>query len=912
MRVFRAEGVPSRNFIIPLTNDSAQQAVVILDATDEFVRPNNENRPDAVTLYLVDGALLAPDEEVYWSHIASFDGRELGTVYAGSPEMIRTAVLSFDPEPGEVLVARLSSGFGDERSYWKLRVLLDGLGTIPLIIEPANTGELIEGEAEDGSFISPIALDIHHIDAELEPKTRGVQTVGVTVQFDAETGYMIIGSGQLLDKNITTGETHLLARITSYVEFPVAVNYFPDANIEADFRRDIAGLALDITDMMLTKDGAFFGFEGYMPAELGGFQLTRGAFNAPDGEMLITRTGIAGAAEFSVADQPNSRMFGRFNADLSEVRLAYGEAANTLRLTPVVTLPDFIAPGVNLALNFSAGGGFVVENGAGRLEGGLSALGSYRLAVTEGADPLRVTLEALALDLSNPNVINLRTGVALDIGFGWDIRLPAIEARVGVTEDFTLDELVLELPELFDLPLAPPVFFLTAAKLGLYGLAPGGTAARANFEADISILPDMPLPRALEEVVDLGQITINGEIGTNGFEGGGHLTLGTLLGGSLIDVQTTVKVDAARQTLTATAITGFGLPLAGTAFVNNLKLTAGLDGIVRTEASITLGLASNIAWVLALAGLENVASATFSMIGHFSRLGDYADQYLEGGVELGIAGFHGKLSARLGMDGSLGFSAYDFTDAPEFMEPLANGAASRSAEGPNALDAGGTRRQGMEAREGQDLAMRSTGDTTNLRLIGPEGAARTLDELEADATDGITILRDGHGASIFISDAAAGRWAIEAPTANGFLAMEEQERLQLSAQFIEQDGERLLDLAARTADGSDAGNIRLEVYRDSDDSGFDGTLAAVTISQDGRAQFSMRELGLPEGQWNLHVRAMASAYQEARIYVPEALAIAAADLPDRAGGCAGWRLPAWAKTRPGATAWRSPCASSAP
>lgn len=377
MRVFRAGGVVSDGFIIPLTKDSAQQAVIILDATDEYVRPNDETRPDSVTLYLIDSAVIGAEDYLpYWDSILAAAARQVAYVYAGEPELIRTVVVDFDPEPGEVLVAMLSSGFGDEASYWKLRILLDGLGTIPLIISPANTGELIEGEGEDGSFISPISLDIHHIDAELEAETRGIQTVGVTTQFDGETGYLILGSGQLLDKNMTTGETHLLARITSYVEFPVAVNYFPDANIEADFRRDIAGLALDITDMMLTKDGAVFGFEGYMPAELGGFQLTRGAFSAPDGDMLITRTGIAGAAEFSVADSTNARLFNRFNADLSEIEITYDEVADTLTLAPIVTLRDFIAQGVNVPLHFSEGGGFVVEDGAGRLEGGLSAFGS--------------------------------------------------------------------------------------------------------------------------------------------------------------------------------------------------------------------------------------------------------------------------------------------------------------------------------------------------------------------------------------------------------------------------------------------------------------------------------------------------------------------------------------------------------
>lgn len=865
MRVFRAGGITSENFAIPLTRGGAQQAVVILDARDDFVRQGDSDRLDSVTLYRVNGALLPPDDSSQWADIALLHGREIGVVHTDAGQLVRTVILDFDPEPGEVLVADLDSGFTDERSSWKLRILLDGLGTIPLIISPSNTGELIEGEGEDGSFISDIALDIHHIDAELEAETRGIQTVGVTAQFDGETGYLILTSGQLLDKNMTTGETHLLARITEYVEFPVTVNYFPDANIEADFRREIAGLALDLTDMALTAQGAVFGFETFMPAELGGFFLTRGAFNAPDGEMLITRTGIAGAAEFSAADSTNSRLFDRFNADLSEIEVTYDEAAETLILAPVVTLRDFIAQGVHVPLHFSEGGGFVVEDGAGRLEGGLSAFGSYRIVTTEGVDPFRVTLEALTLDLSDPTVVNLRTGIALDIGFGRDLHLPAIEALVGLTEDFTLDELVLDLPELLNFPLAPPLFFMTAAKLGLHGPAPGGVAARAAFEADISILPDLPLPGGLEGVADLGQITINGQIGLDGFQGGGHLTLGTVLGGSLFELDTALVIDAASHTLTATATTTLGLPILGGGIVNSFLFSAGLDGTAEVISSITLGLPSNIAWLLSLAGLPDPGAVTFTMTGNMTPQGTLADQYLAGTVDLGVAGFEVRLGAKLSMDGSLQFFGYDLSEAPDFVEAPPSGPA-------------GTARQGVEVREGQDLAMRTTGDTANIALIGPGGTARSLAELEADDTDNITIHRDAGGVSVFIADAAAGRWAIEAATDNGFLAMAEQQALQLTTRLLGAGATRRLEV---TADAPGGGDIRLEVYRDGDAMGFDGPLASLALTQDGFAEFCLAELGLPVGEWNLHVRAVAEGHVEARQYLPAPLLITPADLPDR-------------------------------
>jgi Ca2+-binding RTX toxin-like protein len=862
MRIFRLEGVPSVGFQFPLTTSSPQQMVVILDSRDEA------EIPDGVTLWLLDPTEipepnLEPDR---WYDYGRSIGREILSLHREESSGVHTVVVSFDPEPGEVVTGFLHSGYADERSWWKLRILLDGLGTIPLVIAPATAGQTIDSEQEDGSFVTSITLDIHHIDAELEGTTRGVQTVGMAVQFDAATGYMILGPGQLLDKNMTTGETHLLARVTAPIEFPVAVNYLPDAQIEADFRRDLAGLALDITDMTLTKDGAVFGFETYMPSELGGFFLTRGAFNAPDGDMLITRTGIAGAPEFSVADTTNSRLFNRFNADLSDIDIAYDKAADRLTVTSDVTLRDFIAPGVDLPLHFSSGGGFVVEGGAGRLQGALSALGSWRLASDEGADPFRVTLEGLSLDLSDPTVINLRTGLSVDVGFGQDIHLPAVEARVGVTPDFTLDELVLELPELFDLPLAPPVFFMTAAKLGLYGLAPGGVVARAALEADISILPDLPLPHSLENVVDLGQISLAGQIGLDGFQGTGQLVLGTVLGGSLFTLDTAVVIDAATRTLTATATTGVGLPIAGTGFVNSFVFSAGLDGTATVHSSITLSIPSNIAWALSFAGLPDPASVTFAMTGNFSPQGTLADQYLEGGVDLGVLGFDVHLGARLAMDGTLQFTGYDVSDAPEFEEAPPAGAPA------------GTGRRGMETREGQDLAMRTTGETEGVALIGPDGRARSLAELEADETDGILVQRDAAGASLFIRDAAAGRWAIEAPEGNGFVALEEQPAVVLDAAMAGKGGSRQLVVQAQAPDAEE---IRIEVYRDADGAGFDGELVALGMTAGGERVFFLSELGLPQGASHLYVRAVAAGHLAAETYLPAPVVIAPSELPDR-------------------------------
>lgn len=464
-------------------------------------------------------------------------------------------------------------------------------------------------------------------------------------------------------------------------------------------------------------------------------------------------------------------------------------------------------------------------------------------------------------------MVNLRTGIAMDIGFGRDIHLPAIEALVGLTEDFTLDELVLELPELLNFPLAPPLFFMSAAKIGLYGLAPGGVAARAAFEADISILPDLPLPGGLEGFADLGQITINGQIGVDGFQGGGHLTLGTILGGSLFELDTALVIDAESRTLTAIATAGLGVPILGSGVVNSFQFSAGLDGTAEVISSITLGLPSNIAWLLSLAGLPDPGAVTFTMAGNMTPQGTLADQYLAGTVDLGLLGFEVQLGAKLSMDGTLQFFGYDLSDAPDFVEEPPSGPA-------------GTGRQGVDAREGQDLAMRTTGDTANIALIGPDGTARSLAELEADDTDSITIHRDAEGVSFFIADAAGGHWAIEAAAGNGFLALEEQDSLQLTTQLLGSGAARSLYVTASARNGGETGIIRLEVYRDDDAAGFDGVLAALNLVQDEYAEFRLADLGLPEGSWNLHVRAVADGFVEARQYHAAPLVVTAAEVPD--------------------------------
>lgn len=835
MRVFRAEGVTSGLFTPTLTRSGPQQLVAILDARDDRVRPGDTDRLDTLVLSLATEAQVDryPD-----GAIAGHAGRQIAVIGTDAGGLVRTVVVDFDPLPGEFLIAELNSGYIDESSSWKFRLLLDGLGTVPLIVSPSNPGELIEGELEDGSFISPIALDIHHIDAELEAEIRGIQTVGVTVQFDGETRYMIVGSGQLLDKNITTGETHLLARVTSFVEFPVDVNYFPDANIEADFRRDIAGLALDITDMMLTKDGAVFGFETFMPAELGGFFVERGAFSAPDGRMLVTRTGIAGDPTIEETAKTNARLFGRFNADLSDIRLAYDAAADTLTFAPEIALKNFIANGVDLPLSFSSGGGFVVEGGAGRLEGSLAAIG----AVGIGPDFFKLTLEGMKLDLSDPVNVTLATGAAIDIGFGFSTHLPLVEATIGVTADFALDELVLAFPTLPDLPVLPPWLLLTAATIGAYGLAPGGAAPRLTAEVELSFLPDIPLPDPLEELVDLGQISLSLQAGTDGLQGTGRAVFGTMGGGSLITIDTAAVLDAAERELTLIGSAGLGLPVLGNgAVVNAFQFTAGV-GSSSMEATLTFATPENIAWALSFAGLSDAFSLTLAMRGRFTHWGMLHDQYIEGTIDLGLAGFEVELGARMRMDGDIEFFGYDLTDLPEFVE---GDAGARSA----------TQRQGMEVREGQDLAMRTVGETDGVALVGPDGTVRTLEDLEADATDGITVMRDAAGASIFIADAAAGRWAIEAAGGNGFLAIEEQQGFELSSRLIADRAGRRLEVTVTPPDGVEPGYGRLEVLRARDADGRDAEFAGAFLIGPGTQEIGLENLDLPPGDWTLLLRA---------------------------------------------------------
>jgi Ca2+-binding RTX toxin-like protein len=835
MRVLRAEGVTSGLYTAGLTRGGPQQLVAILDARDDRVRPGDTDRPDTLTLYLATEAQIDRYPE---GNIAGHAGREIARIGTDTGSLVRNVVVDFDPLPGEILIAQLDSGYIDEASSWKFRILLDGLGTVPLIVSPSNPGELIEGELGDGSFISPIALDIHHIDAELEAETRGIQTVGVTVQFDGETRYMIVGSGQLLDKNITTGETHLLARVTSFVEFPVDLNYFPDANIEADFRRDLAGLPLDITDMMLTKDGAVFGFETFMPAELGGFFIERGAFSAPDGRMLVTRTGIAGDPTIKGTDKTNARLFDRFNADLSDIEIAYGEAADTLTFAPEIALKNFIANGVDLPLSFSSGGGFVVENGEGRLEGSLSAIGSPRI----GPDFFNLTLEGMKLDLSDPVNVTLATGAAIDFGFGFSTHLPLVEATIGVTADFALDELVLAFPTLPDLPVLPPWLLLTSATIGAYGLAPGGAAPRLAVEAEMSFLPDIPLPGPLGELVDLGQISLSLQAGTEGLQGTGQAGFGTMGGGSLITINTAAVLDAAGRELTLIGSAGLGLPVLGNgAVVNAFRFTAGV-GSSSMQATLTFATPENIAWALGFAGLSDPFSLTLGMQGRFTQWGNLRDQYIEGTINLGIAGFEVEFGARMRMDGDIDFYGYDLTDLPEFVE---GDAGARSA----------TRRQGMEAREGQDLAMRTVGETDGVALIGPDGTVRRLEDLEADATDGITVLRDAAGASIFIADATAGRWAIEAAGGNGFLSIEEQQGLELSSRLIADRSGRRLEVTIAPPDGVEPGYGRLEVLRARDAAGTDAEFAGAFLVGPGTQEIGLESLDLPPGDWTLLLRA---------------------------------------------------------
>jgi hypothetical protein len=862
MRIFREEGDFRSTFVLPLTSSSAQQAVVVLDARDQSVRPGDTDLPNSVWVRLVDGDLLTPGDEANWEYIAFDEGRPVIEVLAYPPDLVRTVVASFDPEPGEVLILLVESDFVDDWNNWKLRVLLDGLGTLPLVIEPALAGETIDTEQEDGSFITSIQLDIHHLDAELEDTTWGVQTVGVATQFDAATGTLLLGPGQLLEKNMETGETHLLARILSPIEFPVAVNYFPDAAIEASFSRDLAGLSLDITDMMLTEHGAAFGFETYMPAEIGGFFVSRGAFSAPDGEMLVTRRGIEGAPVFTAPDAAGVRLFDRFVADLSDIRVAYDKAADRLTATPEITLRNFLLNGLDLPLSFSAGGGLVVEGGVGRLQGELAAIGTYSL----GPEVLNLTLEGMTLDLSDPVDIKLTTGVALDIGFGFITHFDPVVADVAVTEDFALDELVLAFPTIPDLPVLPPWLLLTAATIGAYGLAPGGAAPRLSIEADLSFLPDIPLPDRLGDFVDLGQISLALDLGTEGLQGTGHATFGSMGGGALITVDTAAVLDFASRELTLSGIGGLGAPVLGNgAIMSSFTFTTGLGGS-SMQARMTFATPENVAWVLGLAGLPDPFALTLDMSGRFNRWGDLSEQVIEGSVALGILGFEVELGARMRMDGDIDFHGYDLTDLPDFVEA---DAGSRSA----------TQRQGMEARAGQDLAMRTVGSTEGVALIGPDGTLRTLEELEADATDGITVLRDAAGASIFIADAAAGRWAIEAAGGNGFLAMEEQQALAIAARRTGRD-DSILDITVTAPEGVELVHGQLDVLRARDASGAGAELAGSFAIGAGTTRLGLMSLDLPPGDWTLLLRVRADNLLPAETVLDEPVPITTADQPD--------------------------------
>jgi hypothetical protein len=857
MRVFRAEGVTSRNFIIPLTNDSAQQVVVILDATDEFVRPNNENRPDAVTLYLVSGALLPPDEEAYWSDTASTYGREIGTVYAGSPEMVVTAVLSFDPEPGEVLVARLASGFGDERSYWKLRVFPDALGTRPLVFEPLNDADsLIAVEGAPDLLTNTGPTLIYH---ELAPTGILIQAGMLRLDLDARqvtilphamAGFTLAGE--------TSGAPITLLEAAS---FSLDDARIPGHLVDADLPEMLGTAKFHPTDLILDERGAVYEFYLTLPDALGGGTVVPTL--PAGGQNVVDLAGdLVGGAIWSwdYQEPPSNTggplLLGLLDAGTLQATVGWDELSERLSIRGEIFLSDLFRDGA--AVIFDAKGGlFSAPDGDG-LDGVLRS----NVDLFPAGLPLWIGLELRLVPAAGGFELAARVDMTGFLGATTFV-LPEVEAELV----YDLAEQAITSLGVTHVGLSIPAQFggyvLTDFAGGFVHTPADGAASAAQnrFEAEVAfaltdrysgaLLTRMVLDGSgdlegfggafgLELFDTAGNTLFSGGLGAGGSGAGGFLTGQPELYAAIFNGSFTLPVlgsfTAGRITLSQGMGTESQMQVAGLA---DITLPAELMALFDIEGSVQAQID----------GLVTGASAGESFISTIGQLGS-------SWIGTGEFGVRATLDGQAQLIGGLGFGDAD-----------PGAVAARSAGEP------GLQRYNLDA-DAEGLAMRASGpvDAADVVILAPDGTEYRLADF---AARGIRVLNDdASGVTLLVPGAEAGEWVLMAAAATGFSGYADLADLSLTISATTVEGAPGLRLEASHPDGLPPNGYDWRIYADADGSGFDGQLVYLSrYNGSDTLAIAFADLGLAPGNWHLHATLGSGALAPISAYLPEPITI---------------------------------------